>query len=104
MVLVTDRSDLNKSMMILSFYECVHYIQSSVEVTKRLLEHKESCINVFNGVESYRVRNIIELLDSLYKAVESERELSFLSESEVEKRIINIKSNIDEIRKMIVDI
>lgn len=80
-----------------NLYEMVHYLELAFTITQRLVNKKDECINFGDmannkGVDGYRVKNMILLIEQLSEDVLSIYNSINIMDELLESRIITVKT------------
>ncbi|MCM1295245.1 MAG: hypothetical protein NC311_06860 [Muribaculaceae bacterium] len=85
----------DKNLKAFYLFEIMHYLGTACEKTKNLVGNKEKCIRTLNeseGVDIFRVKNIIEIMQELYIFLDSN--LSMLNDYTDQKETIEYQHGI----------
>lgn len=92
-----DNPSISDSLRTFYFYEIIHYLEKACITTRNLCMYKDEYIKTSkkaNGVEIYRIHNMIELIKELLDFADSQRD-SIVSDEDnnliVTKKVNNIR-------------
>lgn len=101
----TTESSVNKKELYI--YEMIHYINQAQRITKQLFQLKDNCINrgeLSEGIDGYRVRNAVNIMDELMKSVEKYVSDLQLTDQVLIDNINRINQTLDDLKVSVKDI
>ena len=101
----TTESSVNKKELYI--YEMIHYINQAQKITKQLFQLKDKCINrgeLSEGIDGYRVRNAVNIMDELMKSVEKYVSDLQLTDQVLIDNINRINQTLDDLKVSVKDI